>query len=149
MSHRFKIHIGDWSKDGHNQSESFVVESTVENEEVQQAFKTAALKIGVISEEMHPRFMIADEYEDNGLSNEHAKALTDAGVEIDDLVYNDGTDEEPNYMFEDPQNLAILLMRIAQTELQFEYKFISENIPSFNGYWGGLNMSIGYGLFSC
>lgn len=148
MSHRFKIHIGDWSKDGHNQSESFIIESTKPNNEVQQAFKDAGTKIGVISEGAYPRFLIADEYEDYRLPNNYAEALTDAGVEIDDLVYNDGTDKEPDYMFEEPHALAVLIMRIAQTELQFEFKFVDDEVPNFNGYWGDLNMSFGYGLFN-
>ena len=148
MSHRFKIHIGDWSKDGHNQSESFIIESTKPNNEVQQAFKDAGTKIGVISEGAYPRFLIADEYEDYRLPTNYAEALTDAGVEIDDLVYNDGTDKEPDYMFEEPHALAVLIMRIAQTELQFEFKFVDDEVPHFNGYWGDLNMSFGYGLFN-
>lgn len=144
MMHRFKINIGDWSNDGHNQYRTYIIESTKPNAEVQQAFNAAGTKIGVISEE---RFLIADEYEDYRLPNNYASALTDAGVEIDDLVYNDGTDEEPDYMFEDPQSLAILVMRIAQTELQFEFKFVDDTVPHFNGFWGDLNMSIGYGIF--
>ena len=144
-SYTFKIHIGDWSNDGHNQSESFVIESTKPNNEVQVAFKTAGEKIGVIE---NNRLVIADEYEDYRLSSKHADMLTNAGVEFDDLLYNDGTWEEPDYMFEDVDSMVHLLMRIAQTELNFEYKIVSENIPNFNGYWGDLNMSFGYGLFN-
>jgi hypothetical protein len=149
MSYRFKVNIGDWSKDGHNQYEVFIVESTEPNEKVQESFKIAGTKIGIISGGNHPRFLIADDYEDSQLNNEHAQNLADAGVKFSDLVFNDGTDEEPNYIIEDPSYFVDLLMRIAQTELDFEYSIVNDEVPDFNGFWGDLNMSMGYGLFGC
>ncbi|EBS4516538.1 hypothetical protein DQT32_03845 [Salmonella enterica subsp. enterica serovar Braenderup] len=146
MSYKFKVNIGDWSDDGHGRNDVIVVESTEPNEKVQDAFKTAGKKIGVIE---HDRFVIAEDYEDYRLREDHAEFLKDAGVEFEDILYNDGTDEEPDYMFEGGSEAMVhLVMRIAQTELDFEYKIVNDSIPNFNGYWGRNNISIGYGLFS-
>lgn len=148
MSNIFKVNIGDWSDDGHGRNEVFVIASTKSNEEVQVAFKTAAQKIGVLSTDVHPRFLIADDYEDSTLSDKHAEMLTNAGVQFEDLLYNDGDNEDPSWIIDEPLSLVHLIMRIAQTELDFEYEITSDLVPNFNGFWGDLNVSFGYGLFS-
>lgn len=146
MSYTFKVNIGDWSDDGHGRNEVIVIESTEPNEKVQDAFCSAGKRIGVI---VNDRFIIAEDYEDYRLSNEHAQLLTDAGVQFEDILYNDGTEEEPDYMFEGgAESMAQLVMRIAQSELDFDYKITTDSVPNFNGYWGRNNISIGYGLFS-
>lgn len=148
MSNFFKVNIGDWSNDGHGRNEVFVIDSTKSNEEVQVAFKIAAQKIGVLSTDVHPRFLIADDYEDSTLSDKHAEMLTNSGVQFEDLLYNDGDNEDPIWIIDEPLSLVHLIMRIAQTELDFEYEITSDLIPNFNGFWGNLNVSFGYGLFS-
>lgn len=153
MSFDFRVNIGDWSNDGHNQSDAIIIRSSHEVGEVQDAFITAARKIGVLSNDTYPRFLIADDYDDNRLSDEHQEELTSAGVVWDDLVYID--DRTTPYSvagaayIEDAYSMTHLLMRIAQTELQFTYEIVEDSLPNFNGFWDEkLNVSMGYGLYS-
>lgn len=144
-NYKFKVNVGDWSNDGHGKHKVILIESTEPNDKVQVAFKTAGQRIGVIGS---GRFLIADDFEDCCLHLNHAKVLKDVGVAFEDIVHNEGTDEEPYYVFDcGSESMVHLVMRIAQTELDFDYKIISDEIPNFNGYWGNNNISIGYGLF--
>ncbi|AQW88979.1 hypothetical protein pEaSNUABM50_00466 [Erwinia phage pEa_SNUABM_50] len=144
--HQFKVNIGDWSQDGHNQYDVLVLNSTKPVDEVQKAFKKAATDLHLL---VNGRFLIADEFEDCSLSEDHAEVLKNAGVKFDDLVYNDGDDEEPNYIIEGSSDMTILVMRIAQLELDFEFEITNDAIPNFNGFWTEEQMpSIGYGLYN-
>lgn len=143
MEHVFKMNIGDYSSDGHGRNEVVVIKSTKPVDEVVTAFMSVGEKINLVK---HDRFLIAEEYEDSELSNEHAEVLANAGIKFDDLVYNDGDEEDPEYTIEGTHELVHLVMRIAQKELDFEYEISNDSIPSFNGY-GGKGPQIGYGLF--
>lgn len=143
MEHAFKINIGDYSDDGHGKNEVIIVKSTKSVQDVLNAFISAGTKLNVVQ---HGRFVIAEEYEDSKLSNEHADLLRNAGIEFEDLVYNDGDEEDPEYMINGTNEIIHLVMRIAQKELDFDYQIANDTIPSFNGF-SGAGPQIGYGLF--
>lgn len=143
MEHIFQMNVGDYSDDGHGKNEVFVIKSTKPVDEVLKAFISSGTKLNVYQ---HGSFVIAEDYEDSKLSNEHAEALRNAGIEFEDLVYNDGDEEDPEYTIEGTTEIVRLVMRIAQKELDFEYEIANDVIPSFNGF-GGAGPQIGYGLF--
>ena len=45
---KVKITVGDWSEDGHNQSEEFVFETNKTVKEIQNAYKQSCKKLGLI-----------------------------------------------------------------------------------------------------
>lgn len=143
MEHIFKMNVGDYSDDGHGKNEVIVIKSTKPVDEVLKAFISSGTKLNVYQ---HGSFVIAEEYEDSKLSNEHAESLRNAGIEFEDLVYNDGDEEDPEYTIEGTKEIVRLVMRIAQKELDFEYEIANDAIPSFNGF-SGAGPQIGYGLF--
>ncbi len=143
MEHIFKMNVGDYSDDGHGKNEVIVIKSTKPVDEVLDAFMRSGAKLNVVQ---HGSFVIAEEYEDSKISTEHAEALRSAGIKFDDLVYNDGDDEDPEYTIEGTTEIVHLVMRIAQKELDFQYEIANDAIPSFNGF-DGVGPAIGYGLF--
>lgn len=143
MEHIFKMNVGDYSDDGHGKNEVIVIKSTKPVDEVLKAFISSGTKLNVYQ---HGSFVIAEDYEDSKLSNEHAESLRNMGIEFEDLVYNDGDEEDPEYTIEGTTEIVHLVMRIAQKELDFEYEITNDAIPAFNGF-GAAGPQIGYGLF--
>lgn len=144
MKHSFKFNVGDYSNDGHGQNVVIFIKSTKPVDEVIKAFKTSGANLNLIK---RSEFVIAQEYQDSKLSNEHAAILESAGIEFEDLVYNEADeDEEPEYSIHGKESIVHLVMRIAQKELDFQYEISNDSIPSFNGF-GGSGPQIGYGLF--
>lgn len=148
MEHAFKINIGDYSNDGHGNNEVIIVKSTKSVFEVLNAFLSSGRKLGVVEgDDKYPNFLIAENYDDTSLSNEFAEAFRSAGIEFEDLTFNDADeDEEPQYHIDGTYEMVHLVMRIAQKELDFEYEIDNKSIPSFNGF-DGVGPQIGYGLF--
>lgn len=148
MEHAFKINIGDFSDDGHGKNEVIIVKSTKSVQDVLNAFISSGRKLGIVEgDNKYPEFLIAQDYEDTSLSNEYAEALRTAGIEFEDITFNDADeDEEPQYHINGVHDMVHLVMRIAQKELDFEYQIDNKSIPSFNGF-DGAGPQIGYGLF--
>ena len=147
MEHTFKINIGDYSDDGHGKNKVVIVNSTKSVKDVLNAFISSGRKLGVVEDTVYPEFLIAQNYEDTSLSNEYSEALRAAGIEFEDITFNDADeDEEPQYHIDGVHAIVHLVMRIAQKELDFEYQIDDRTIPSFNGY-DGAGPQIGYGLF--
>ncbi len=148
MEHIFKMNVGDYSDDGHGKNEVIVIKSTKSVQDVVNAFLNSGRKLGVVEgDDMYPNFLIAKNYEDTSLSTEFAEAFRNAGIEFEDLTFNDADeDEEPEYHINGTHEIVHLVMRIAQKELDFEYEIDNKSIPSFNGF-DGVGPQIGYGLF--
>ncbi len=136
---KFKINIGDWSGDGHGYVERIIVQTTELTEDIKDAFISSATDLGLL---VRDRFLICDDYADNCLKKEHQDILIKHNIKFADLI-----DSEDN-SFIDSKALACLVLRIAQIKLPFEYKFITETMTDFNGFWNSkLNTSIGYGIY--
>ena len=139
-NYHFVVNIGDWSKDGHNQHEGTNIKSSHPVEQVQDAFISAAKRLGLLTSEDFPRFALCDEYGDNKIY--HTEILVQAGIAIDDLI-------EDRYLIDGSISMVHLVMRIAKLDLpEFEYEPVPSQLIHFNGFWDSkLNVSIGYGLF--
>jgi len=135
--YKFKLEIGDWSKDGHSQSEEYLIQSNVDVKELREIyFKTK--KFNELSLED-----ICDDYEDNSISEEQIRGL---GLDVEKYqpIIDNGVE---------PDDIIELFIDYIQTHNPEIYlKIINDNIPSFHFYGfdeqkrhiGGF----GYGLFS-
>lgn len=96
---RITLEIGDWSNDGHNQSVTFMVESTLTPSELMTAYRTGVSIVGVdlIND-------VAKDYEDSQLPRKDEELLRKAGYGFDKDPegrmlefdrYDDGDEESP------------------------------------------------------
>lgn len=166
----FKVPVGDWSHDGHNQSEDFYVYCNYPVEAMRQAYKDTCKKIGLqlnSSENFTGRddFWIKSEswrillaeYEDSVISVEAVEILLNHGFEFNEYEL---TDDE--FECEDEKFTAYSSASASSdTVFRLFMWFVSHSMPKdfewerFNleaepivGYWcDGLNLQIGYGVF--
>lgn len=69
------LEIGDWSRDGHEKSETIVIASNLDSDAIMKAYKAGAKKIGVDCMKE-----VCAEYEDNKLSEAHWRLYIAAGI---------------------------------------------------------------------
>ena len=144
MEYKFKIEIGDPSKDGHSQSEDRVITSNKTTEEVREAYDKSCLLTGLVftsnvdiivnNEKLgwqhpeHSNRQICTEYESYEASELAQSILEECGIENPVI---DG----------DVDSLVGIFLEFIKLSLpDFEYNIIQDNIPS-------LGLTIGYGLF--
>ena len=144
MEYKFKIEIGDPSKDGHNQSEERFIVSNKTIEEVRNAYNKSCLFTGLVftsdkdiivnneklnweNNEYSDR-SICTEYESYDISELAQNILKEYGIENPDV---DG----------DVDSLVDIFLNFIKLSLpDFEYNIVQDITPS-------LGLTIGYGLF--
>ena len=144
MEYKFKIEIGDPSKDGHNQSEERVIISNKTIEEVRDAYKKSCELTGLVftsntnvivndkvlnwRDGEYADRNICVEYESYDTSELAQTILKEYGIENSEI---DG----------DVDSLVDVFLEFIKLSLpDFEYNIIQDIIPS-------LGLTIGYGLF--
>ena len=150
MKTMMKVNIGDWSKDGHNQCDEFIIECNISIEDARQAYMSTCEALGVALHDDHTgkyEHVLFSEYEDNSISKEVMDKLKEAGLKpnemFDDLLSDD---LEETYIECPNECLKLLMWYINRAIPHFEWKHI--NPPNFNGFWDNeFNHRIGYGLF--
>ena len=141
---KFKIEIGDPSKDGHNQSEDRVITSNKTREQVREAYNKSCELTGLVftsnkdiivnneklnwQDEDYSKRQICTEYESYEMSKLAEDILQTYGIkntQIDGDVYS----------------LVDIFLEFIKLSLpDFEYNIVQDIIPS-------LGLTIGYGLF--
>jgi hypothetical protein len=144
MKYKFKIEIGDPSKDGHNQSEDRIINSNKKITEVRKAYDKSCEITGLVftsnkdiivnNEKLgwqHPEHSdrsICTDYESYDTSELAQTILKECGIENPNI---DG----------DVDSLVDIFLEFIKLSLpDLEYNIVQDNIPS-------LGLTIGYGLF--
>lgn len=140
----YRIVIGDYSKDGHNQMDYFTLETSHDAKAIQKAYKQAVKKSGVtLDTRTKAKHKVCHEYEDGSLPEEAVELLTELGVKWDEMeseLNDDGS------LGATPQDMANIFMEMVRTQLEgFTYKIIEPEC--LNGWGGGLG-GIGYGCYN-
>ena len=97
---RYKCHfpIGDWSGDGHEKCEYFLVSSNMHVEDIREVHRSCKEKLGFAIEDM------CRDYGDTVLDKEIEKILTEKGIigeEVEDHIYcDDEVQPSPEYLCE-------------------------------------------------
>ncbi|MGG2091331.1 hypothetical protein AB1283_01015 [Bacillus sp. S13(2024)] len=159
----FKVPVGDWSEDGHNQSKDFYVYCNYPVEQMRQAYKDTCKKIGLqmnhntnyIGIEIRGfrswRYLLT-EYEESSICEDAVEILLEHGFEFDGI---DGDRDENNkfvlqkaaFSEEGVLNLFMWFISYSMPE-DFEWEQVTFNAEPIVGYWcDGLNHQIGYGVF--
>lgn len=140
------IVIGDWSCDGHNQSDKFTFECNAEEANIKKAYLQAVKKSGISLHNDHGKTKskaraICCDYEDSSLDEEAVEQLKGIGVDFAEVHLEDGTIG--------PEDVARLFFDMVKTQIPgFEYKLI-ENPKTINGGWSkDFNHSFGYGCYN-
>lgn len=148
MKHIFQLIIGDWSQDGHNQTERVIVKANKEPSEIIESYRVIERKSGISLDKNTSKgcSQILGEYEESNIDPESIKKLKDAGVEIPD---GDDEDNEDGSVWMDPERVVQLFMNMAKAHIpDLEYKILQDEIPTINGFWKKELGGIGYGLFN-
>lgn len=153
MSNKYKLSIGDWSCDGHNECEEFIFECNKALEEIQNAYRESCRKTGFqfhadncSRREEHfggkALFCEYGEYWINQMELAELVEVFPGAVEfLCDL-------EEERVIMDCPENLAYMIMDFIKLSLpDLEYKKEVMDVPPINGWWGSMNVGFGYGIF--
>ncbi len=128
MKHLFKFYIGDRGGDGHEQTESFTIQTNKPEKAVYKAYEAAKKKI---SREIHPENFL-NEGEENELSNKLSILIEEEGGPLPE----DPTFVEPIYM----ANYIVWFLN--QGDKDLGAILIHDDVKELS-----LGSTIGYGLF--
>lgn len=164
----FKVPVGDWSKDGHNQCDTYYVESNYSAKEMRQAYKDTCKKIGLqlnhnkdyigiegfdMYSKRNWRYLLT-EYEESSIAEEAVDILLEHGF---DFARVDGErDEIDRYVVQeayfDSEGVFDLFMWFISYSMPSDFKYkqvmLEAEAEPINGWWNKeLNHQIGYGVF--
>jgi hypothetical protein len=168
MKNLFKVPVGDWSKDGHNQSDTYYVTANYSAKEMRQAYKDTCKKIGLQlnhsdnytgiegatswrDKDENWRVLLS-EYEESSINEKAVEILLEHGFDFERV---DGERDENDKMVvqdvyfssEGVFDLFMWFISYSMPE-DFEYEMVVQDAEPIVGYWcDGLNHQIGYGVF--
>ncbi len=113
------IVVGDWSDDGHGKTETFVFECSHSPEDVQ----TAHTK-GITAEQHKVIDTIAEEYEDQTLTEDHIRVLEEIGFDVAHMEFRNADSEfdEPYITNDEFVNLYWHIVKRGNTEITHSHK---------------------------
>lgn len=126
MNHKLSIVVGDWSGDGHSQTERFVIESNLGRKDLLKAYKNSVKKTGVDLDK------VCCEYEDDAVDFLVWEKLAAHGLTFDKLFDDDWDLEEAEESVKTKTRIAIYpdqffkiyLFLIKVGNPNFEYKIL-------------------------
>ena len=154
LEHTFRLVFGDWSDDGHGKSEEFVIKSNKTVEAAREAYRASCLLTGFqlhgsgddnftgieFTYENEDDYQLCNNYE----KNKPSQRILDILIELKYPGAANLTTAEGIYSEE---LRDILLWFIGLSLPGFEYEVVENDVAAFNGYWGPLNIGIGYACY--
>jgi len=135
LNHMIEIEVGDYSKDGHNQSDTMYINSNYSGQEVDAAFDRLRTATGIDFQH------ICEEYEDNEVKEEDLEKFVKHGLLTQEEIDKDKEDGE--YHFYDARDLAIFALdTLHEFEPAFEYEQYIPKTEQCHALMG-----IGYGCY--
>lgn len=132
---RVKFWVGDWSHDGHNQCDSFVVDVNLTKPELDKAFHDGCKLMGLEKAQCKAlNFLFCSEYEDVKIPQEIIDGMDKVGLSPDkyfDMFYKDESKWSGNY-----DTFHILWLDIAKLgnpDLTYQ-ECVSEETYHIGGY---------------
>ena len=112
---KITIVVGDWSGDGHSQSDTYVVESNLDKPSIERAYRIATRQLGfdLIKD-------VCEAYEENKIAEEVYEKLVENGINIDGLAKEDELDCDYYGMTPDIWlKLYLDVVKLGNPELQY------------------------------
>lgn len=142
----FQVTIGDWSEDGHEKYDCFIVSTDTPVDEVQRAFIKTIEDHKLCVDNGHELDFL-DDYGVYYIQKKYCDVLNAIIPNLDKILNGELDENVPIY----PSDLVHILMEIAKVNLpNFEYE-IKKGVSDikFNGWWNEtLNCGYGYGLWN-
>lgn len=136
---KFRMIIGDWSGDGHEKTEEFIIDSNLPIHLVREAHYKIYDKTGINIEE------ICSEYEEDELSPVTVEQLRNMGFHFENPTGMGIEAMTPHEM------MRIWLFLLQQADPSLQLEIATDEIPNFQFFGfdpkGRHIGSIGYGLF--
>ena len=104
LNHVIEFEVGDWSKDGHNQSDTFLIKSNYSGDEIDEGFKR-------LKKEKHIDFKkVCHDYEDSEIKNDVLVKLIKLGVLTQEEVDEAEEEYDGRYCVPSALDLAALAL---------------------------------------
>lgn len=138
LNHVIELEVGDWSKDGHNQSDTFLFKSNYSGEEIDKGFER-------LKKEKQIDFKkVCHDYEDSEINDDVLVKLIKLGVLTQEEVDEAEEEYDGRYCVESALDLAALAL---DTLHAFEPAFEWEEFVIPNKEYCNALRGIGYGCY--
>lgn len=122
--HLVSLVVGDWSYDGHNQTESFTIKSNLTGRQIEKAYAEGAKRLGVDLKKQ-----VACEYEDPKIHKDVLQKF------FEEEIPEEFADHDGDTYYLDPQSYAELyLLTVMVGDPKFEYEVASVASIGVGGY---------------
>lgn len=138
LNHVIELEVGDWSKDGHNQSDTFLFKSNYSGEEIDKGFER-------LKKEKQIDFKkVCHDYEDSEIKDDVLVKLIKLGVLTQEEVDEAEEEYDGRYCVESALDLAALALDTLHT---FDPAFEWEEFVIPNKEYCYAIQGIGYGCY--
>lgn len=157
MQTKFKVTVGDWSKDGHNQSKEYYLIANYPLKDMQEAYRQTCAKLDLSMHHDYNRNRddwrnLLVEWEESQICEEATNILKEHGFDFSEF---DGDAQDGNgewivkaASFEESQVFDLFMWFISYSmPNDFKWERVADKAEPINGWWGDLNIQIGYGCF--
>jgi hypothetical protein len=154
MEYSWRVVVGDWSKDGHNESEFIRFKATHSREDIIKGYLKAHEIAGVGPCGPDRGSKILADYQDSSISESDLEKLAKIGLTREVLLESehfDGDEDGPLTAWGESVAWLFLEMTrygLAQFDEEFDYEIIPDKVTDcINGFWqSDFNHSMGYGV---
>lgn len=135
LNHMIEIEVGDYSKDGHNQSDIVYIKSNYSGEEIDKGFERLNKKTGIDFQN------ICDDYEDSEIHEEDLEKFVKHGLLTQEEI--DEYKEDDEYHIDDARDLALFALdTLRKFDPEFKYEQYIPQTEQCHALMG-----IGYGCY--
>lgn len=136
MKKIIEFHIGDWSGDGHGQSDTYLVISNKTLQELRELYLAACAELGVrLDGHQTLTFDVpCEDYEDSQFPQELYKYLKGRGVEVPEFALYDDEDENSPYIPESEEFFDLILAFIKWKDPTVTFEKIKGETFHFYGF---------------
>jgi hypothetical protein len=141
MSDTLNLVVGDWSRDGHNQTDSILVSTALTAQDVQDAWRT-------LERDLKAKYNftlydnVCSEYEESQLNEMQVIAFLNMGIDLDSIAenYSENPSDPPDYHLGSDSYAELVIELLNKTNPALELKSVPHQ------YNKEINIG-GYGLF--
>lgn len=143
---KYNITLGDWSGDGHEKTETFIVKipKKFSSSDLSSSYEKSVAEFGFKLSD------IAKNYDDNEVPAKIAEKLISAGFNADLFDTLDEGDYKGRYFIISDEFVDLIMFMVGRHLDDFSWKLIEDSRPSLVGGYDAIienRSSVGYGLF--
>lgn len=150
FKYEYVLPIGDWSNDGHGRCEEIRIATNKNKKEIIEAYRKTCKKLNVTFDtnelyESYPIRLLVDG-NDLEISNETMNILFNNGLN-ENCMKKFFSEYGDCYFFGSSEDAVKFFMEFVKISLlDLNYEIVNEQKDYLFGYWGDLNIMVGYGV---